>query len=86
MTNWTPRFPNTLSEPLQITDLSFEGGTLTVTWTAIPGRTYRLEYKNNFDGPWTPILPEVPAVDITASATDATPPSTHRFYRVVRRE
>src|SRR5439155_17346939 len=79
MTNWTPLAPNTLSIPLRITDVSFAPGTVTLTWSAIPGRTYRVLYKDNLEAPaWTALPGDIPATDITASRSDAL--TTRRFY------
>jgi len=86
MTNWTPRAANTLSGPLRITELFFNGGAVTLTWSAIPGRNYRVLFKNNLDAPtWTPLpAGEVLAAGGTASINDFAPANTHRFYRVER--
>ena len=81
MTNWTPRAANTLSGPLRLTSVSLSGGVVTLIWSSIPGRVYRVEFKDNLDAPaWTP-LGDVPATGVTASTTDALAPN-RRFYRV----
>jgi hypothetical protein len=87
MTNWTPRFPNTLADALSLTAISLDGGIVTLSWRAIPGRLYRVEFKGELDGPeWTQLGNDVTAVDGTASITDAAAPGTRRFYRVRRYE
>ncbi|MFN7140496.1 MAG: hypothetical protein ACK4UN_14255, partial [Limisphaerales bacterium] len=56
---------------------------VTVTWSAVNGTTYRLQYKNSLnDASWTD-LPPVVASGSTASATDTTAGGNARFYRVV---
>jgi len=82
MTNWTPRAANTLSGPLRLTEISLNGAVVTISWNSVPGRVYRLEYKDDLDAPsWTP-LADVPASGTTASTTDALAPGGHRFYRI----
>jgi hypothetical protein len=84
MTNWTPRLPNTLSAHLQISSITAQGGSVTLIWTATPGATYRLQYKNQLDAPqWIVTGTPVPASGITATTTDTPPPGSIRFYRIV---
>lgn len=85
MTNWTPRFPNTLDEPLAVTTISYDNDMVTLNWGAISGRIYRVEFKDELHAPaWTQLGDEVPAVGTTAAATDSPAPNTYRFYRVRR--
>jgi hypothetical protein len=54
-----------------------------ITWRAIPGRTYRLQYKSALtDVAWTDLPEGVVANSNQASQSDA-PGSAPRFYRVV---
>ena len=61
--------------------------TTVILWSAVPGKTYRVESKRIFDEPWASIGADVVASTVSASAThtigsnEAAPP--HRFYRVV---
>jgi hypothetical protein len=83
MTNFTPRAANTLADRLRITRLAFEAGTVTLTWNAIPGRSYRIEFKDNLAAlEWTLLGSTVPAPDFSATFTDSPAPLTHRFYRI----
>jgi hypothetical protein len=84
MTNWTPQAPNTLSGPLAITFLTFQPTTITLTWDAIPGRTYVVHFKDRLEATEWSALPAVRATDTTASISDARSPLGHRFYRIVR--
>lgn len=87
MTNWTPRAPNTLSGPLRITEVTFNAGVVTITWVAVPGRTYQVSYKDSLNDPaWVPLPGTVEATGETASAVDAVTGVPHRFYRVARVE
>jgi hypothetical protein len=84
MTNWTPRAANTLSGPLSITAMAFQGTSVTLTWSAVPGRTYVVHFKDRLEAPeWTP-LPAVHAVGTTASIIDTISPFARRFYRISR--
>jgi len=84
MTNWTPRAANTLSGPLSITAMTFQGVTVTLTWSAVPGRTYIVHFKDRLEAPeWTP-LPAIRAAGDTATIIDTLSPVARRFYRIVR--
>jgi hypothetical protein len=66
-----------------IESITVSNQVVTLTWTAVPGHTYRLQFKQNTDDPnWTDIQPDIVASSTTVTATDATAPSTQRFYRV----
>jgi hypothetical protein len=83
MTNFTPRAANTLADRLRITHLAFENGTVTLRWSAIPGRSYRIDFKDELAAPaWIPLGSTVLAPGFTVTVTDTPAPFTHRFYRV----
>ena len=86
MTNWTPRYPNTLAGPMMLLGSSRNATTLSITWSSIPGRTYRVEFSDHPAGPWTALDPDVTATGETAVATDNTESARRRFYRVRRLE
>ena len=60
--------------------------TVELTWLAVAGRIYRVEFKNDLsDVDWTALAPDVPAPDNvthTASYTDTTGSGAKRLYRV----
>ena len=59
------------------------GGNLVLTWSAIPGTKYRVQFKNSVDDAnWSDLVPDVTAAGATASFNDPLGP-TQRFYRVV---
>jgi YD repeat-containing protein len=60
------------------------GGAVTVPWQSVPGKTYRLQFKNSLaDADWTDVPGDVSAVGATASKTDTTATGlSGRFYRV----
>jgi hypothetical protein len=60
-------------------------GEVTLIWSAIPGRTYRVQFKNTVDDPaWTYLPGNVASTGSQASAMDSTADmASQRFYRVV---
>jgi len=59
-------------------------GMATLSWSAVAGHTYRLQFKNNLTDPaWTDALPDVTANSATASASDNVGLIANRFYRVM---
>jgi hypothetical protein len=85
MTNWTPHASNILGVPLRITEATASNGQITLTWTALPGTTYRVHYKDTLrdDAEWVVLGAPVLATGFAATITDA-PPFGTRFYRIVR--
>jgi Tol biopolymer transport system component len=61
------------------------GGATTVIWNSVPGRVYRVQYKNSLNDPaWADLAGEVVAGDRTASKTDDTATGLNqRFYRIL---
>ena len=56
-----------------------------VLWNAVPGRTYRVQYKNGIDDPdWTELQGDVVATSATGAKLDSAAQTTAaRFYRVM---
>jgi hypothetical protein len=57
-----------------------------LTWSAQPGRSYRLQFKNSLEtsGAWNSLVPDIIAPGHTATGTDNTISGTNqRFYRVI---
>ena len=67
-------------QPLEINS----SNSLTLTWSASAGLTYRVEYKTNLnDGTWQTLGSNITATNVTASKADAGfGGSPQRFYRV----
>jgi len=54
-----------------------------LSWPAVAGKTYQVQFKNNLsDSTWQNLNGTVTVVSNTASTTDLTPSSTQRFYRI----
>jgi hypothetical protein len=71
-----------------ITSIRKSGDAATVAWSAQPGLTYRVQFKNSLEplAPWVDLSGDVLATNHTASKTDANLSSSgqsQRFYRVV---
>jgi hypothetical protein len=84
----TPMASNVIPDPPGVELVAIavdEFGNVTVTWTATPGRAYRLQVKDQLNEPsWTDVAGDVVASTNVASKNDTTGPSqTQRFYRVI---
>jgi hypothetical protein len=72
-----------VSRPV-IQSITIADQSLTITWSATPGRKYRIQFKAGLDEPvWTELDPEVTAVADTAAQVDDTGGDQQRFYRVL---
>lgn len=65
---------------------SLNDGTTKILWSAVAGRTYRVQFKNSVDDTeWGELPADITASSSTACALDATASAEkQRFYRVVR--
>ena len=69
--------------PPVIQSISLSNGTPIVTWSSLPGQTYRLQSTTNLTNPgWNGTLPDVAATNLTTSQSDSNRPPAPRFYRV----
>jgi hypothetical protein len=70
---------------IAVSSIAPDSGTITISWPSIPGRRYRLQFKNSLEAPaWTNIGGTVFATGAVASATDTgLAGQQQRFYRVV---
>lgn len=59
-------------------------GALTMTWTALLGRAYQVQFKTNLNQQtWSNLVPRVTATNVTASAVELEIGDSRRFYRTV---
>ena len=85
MANFSPREANNLAGPLQITTISISAGSVTLTWDTIPGRRYRVEFKQDLSAPvWNPLGEDIIAGGNSATMNNLTAAGGRGFYRVVR--
>jgi hypothetical protein len=87
MTTPTPRAPNIIAEPpaLQILSIQLtQERNVILAWTSAPGRTYRVQYKDNLAlAGWQNLPGDVTATGSTTSKSDTLAEgATQRFYRV----
>ncbi len=75
--------PLPIGSPPVIRSIAISNGAAVITWTTVPGHTYRLQSKDYLEETnWTDIVPEIQATESTATATDPIATSSQRFYRV----
>jgi hypothetical protein len=80
----TRSFTATVISRPTLTDISISNGVATLSWTAIPNQGYRLQFKDELNlTNWTTASPEIIAVGVTASATNAASSQGQRFYRIL---
>lgn len=70
--------------PPVLQPLRLANGIAQLAWNAVPGQSYRLQYKATLAATnWTDLLPDITATGSTASATDAVGSAPQRFYRIL---
>jgi hypothetical protein len=70
---------NPVLQPLQCAN-----GVARLTWTALPGRSYHVQYKSTLAAAtWTDLLPNITASSTTASLTNTAGAAAQRYYRVL---
>ena len=75
--------------PFPISSLNLSNGVALVSWAAIGGQTYRLQFEETLgDSIWHDVVPDVAATGLpggntVATAQDVTGDAPHRFYRVM---
>ena len=86
----TPGAPNRIASTewpeIRIFEVRSDPATgVTLTWEALPGRTYRVRYCEDLEnGSWTELPAEVQAQSATASLTDSTTDDVAlRFYQIL---
>jgi len=66
-----------------IESVSVTNGVVVITWSAVPGRSYKLQYKDTLEGTnWNDVPPNLVATGSKASLTDTVGVAAQRFYRV----
>jgi hypothetical protein len=72
-------YPPPVLQPLRASN-----GVAQLTWNAVLGGTYRIQYKPTLAATnWTDLAPDITATASTASATDAVGDAPQRFYRIL---
>jgi N-acetyl-anhydromuramyl-L-alanine amidase AmpD len=78
-------FTITVGATLTVQTITSSNGTVTLTWSALTGKSYRVQYKTDFSNTeWQEITPDVTAFGESASVSDS-PAEGQRFYRIQAR-
>jgi hypothetical protein len=73
----------TVVSPLLIENITLTQDGVAITWNAVPGQNYLLQYKDNlYDTDWTSVLPAMTAIAPNVLATNPLSNPTQRFYRI----
>ena len=81
--NNTKSFTIAVVPPPRVLSGTFTNGAVQVTWTTYPGKTYRVQYKDDLKASsWTPLGSDSVAAGYVLSVTDSSPSSRQRFYRL----
>ena len=76
--------PQSADSYLHVEQTSWEGGNLTLQFTARAQRSYSVLYKPDLSSPaWIKLMDISAGVERIVSVTDTNPPTTQRFYRLV---
>ena len=78
----TKQFTVTVQSRLRVQSLNMTNGNATIGWDSIPGRTYRVQYKNTLSDPAWITLGDVTASGNSSTRVDAGPPEG-RYYRIM---
>jgi Phosphodiester glycosidase/CARDB len=69
----------------RVSSITTVNGNINLTWQTYPGKTYRLEYKNNVtDQNWTSLGSDIVASGYSLSVSNAINANPQRFYRVIQ--
>jgi hypothetical protein len=75
-----------LPAPIVLQILPQPQGSLALTWSALAGRSYQLQYITDLSQTnWTDFGDRIVATNDSASASNVVGPEPRRFYRVVGR-
>ena len=78
--------PNDANSALRVSRNPERGpdGSVTISWASVPGKRYRLQYKNSLsDASWIEVPATIEATGETSSTIDPTSgTATNRYYRI----
>jgi hypothetical protein len=63
--------------------IQYSGGQVSLAWTAIAGKSYRLETKTNIFGLWTDVPGDIAATNSIATKVDSSSVAPTRYYRIL---
>ena len=74
----------TVVSPLMLENITLTQNGAAITWNAVPGQNYLLQYKDSLDETgWTSVLPAMTAIAPNILTTNLLSNPTQRFYRIV---
>jgi hypothetical protein len=69
--------------PPRFSSITSAGGTNTLTWQTFPGKSYRVEYKNDLNNSeWSVLGSDLVAAGNSLSITNSAAGIPRRFYRI----
>jgi hypothetical protein len=73
----------TVVSPLMIEQITLGDDGVAITWNAVPGQSYLLQYKDSLDDTdWTSLLPAITAIAPNVLTTNQLSNPTQRYYRI----
>jgi hypothetical protein len=64
--------------------VAWSNALVSLTWSAISGQVYRVQFKTNLgDSNWTDLAPDVSATGSSAVMSDEVGSTAQRFYRLM---
>jgi hypothetical protein len=80
----TKTFDIVVTASLQITSIAVSNEVVSLVWSANPGRSYSVEYKNSLSQvDWMPLATNILATNSAAAVNDLIGTNTQRIYRIV---
>jgi hypothetical protein len=77
-------FTVVVAPPPMLQPLTFSNGAAQLTWNAVGGQRYRIQYKPSLAAAdWTDLAPDVTASGSTVSVTDSSSLNSQGYYRII---
>ncbi len=74
--------PLSASSALRVRNVARDGGSATITWDSVAGKTYKVQARTDMNAAWTDLSGNITTPGSTGSHTDNNP-GEKKFYRVV---
>lgn len=72
-----------INAPPVIESIQLTAGQIALSWTSIPQKSYRVQFKTHPGDPWSNLSGDVAATNTLSSKTDPSPLMSGRFYRIM---
>ncbi|MCI0747997.1 MAG: putative Ig domain-containing protein, partial [Verrucomicrobia subdivision 3 bacterium] len=80
----TETFTVLVTRELKVTEIAITNGIVSLTWSSVPGRNYRVQYKNVLTDDWSNLGGVINANGVSTTATNNIDANTRRFYRILQ--